>query len=432
MNYHSILTFLVLSCTTSGLLCAEDWTNWRGPHGNGISESKTKLPVTFSKDKNVAWRLELPGSAGATPVIVGEKIFLTTVENDKLILMCVSTSGKEIWRKQVGQGNKNFRVDEGNMASPSPVTDGKHVWAAMSNGDVACFDLDGKKIWSKNLQTSYGKFRIQFGMSSSPVLYKENIYFQLIHGEGSAKTNEAAMVALEKMTGKEVWKTSRVTGARAENEHSYASPILYQFGDLEFLISHGADYTIGHDLMTGKEIWRLGGLNPHDDPKRRYHPTLRFVATPAAAKGIIICPTAKNGPIFAIRPDLKGDLTNNEKAFHWKRAKNTPDVPSPLIHDGLVYLCRENGTLLVLDEKSGEEIYSERVHDRRHRSSPVFADGKIYLCGRDGVVSVIKAGRKFEVLGQSKLGEVIAASPAISDGTIYLRTFDALWAIKQQ
>jgi outer membrane protein assembly factor BamB len=228
-------------------------------------------------------------------------------------------------------------------------------------------------------------------------------------------------------TGDHLWKVDRVTGAARENEHSYASPMLYDFAGTTFLITHGADYTVAYSLEDGKEIWRLGGLNPQG---KSYHPTLRFVASPAAAEGIVVCPTAKNGPVFAVAADKLGDLTDSD-AILWVRDQHTPDVPSPLIHDDLVYLCRENGMLLVLDRETGQEVYMERTHSHRHRASPVFADGHLYLTARDGKVTVVKAGREFKIVAQNDTGEAMSASPVISGGTIYLRTFEALWAIRK-
>ncbi len=420
---------LILLSAVTTTLVAENWPSWRGPLSNGISAEKN-LPVEWGKEKNVAWRLAMPGPAGATPAVWEDRIFVTSLDGNDLVLICVGTDGKQRWKQKVGVGNKNVRGDEGNSASPSPATDGKHVWSMMANGAIGCYDMDGKVVWKKNLQDDYGPFRIAFGMSATPVVYKDRLFVQLIHGDGKAATQEAMVVALDKMTGKEIWKQDRVTKAHSENEHSYASPMLYSQGKTEYLITHGADYTIAYNLEDGSEVWRLGGLNPHDDPKRNYHPTLRFVASPAAGDGIVVVPTAKNGPVFAIRADSKGDITNSASARVWTRPANTPDVPSPLIHGGLVYLCRENGNLICMEQKTGKQLYEERTHRTRHRGSPVYADGKIYLTARDGKITVVKAGPDFEILAQNEMGESIAASPAISNGTIYLRTYDALWAIR--
>ena len=188
----------------------------------------------------------------------------------------------------------------------------KHVWTFMASGPLACFTVGGEPVWKFDVQERYGKFDIAFGMSSTPVLHDGRIFLQLIHGDGKASTQEALVAAVDAATGDPIWKTPRITGAEKENEHGYSSPMLYNFGGKQMLITHGADYTIAYSLNDGKEIWRLGGLNPHDDPKRKYHPTLRFVSSPSAADGIVICPTAKGGPVFAVRPDESGDLTGSD------------------------------------------------------------------------------------------------------------------------
>lgn len=442
MNSHAMLR-LVRSCTltvlTVCLVCvisgmmlanrpvrAENWPQWRGAKLDGISHEKG-LPTTWSKDQNVAWRLPLPGPAGASPVVWEDKVFLTTVDGEKLELWCVSTEGQPLWKRQVATGNKEVRGDEGNSASPSPCTDGRHVWTFMANGVLACYDVAGKEVWKFDVQDRYGKLNIAFGMTSTPVLDGDRLYLQLIHGEGNPETREAVVVALDKLTGKEVWKVDRPSDGKAECEHSYASPVLYRDDERAYLLSHGADYVVAHDLNDGSEIWRCGGLNP----KGNYNPTLRFVASPLAVPGLIVVPSAKNGPVLGIRPNAQGDITASESWLQWVRDANTPDVPSPLLVEGLVYLCRENGNLICLDAKTGEEYYQEATERDRHRASPVYADGKIYLTGRKGVVSVVQAGKEFKLLSRNDLGEQISASPAVSNGAIYLRTFDALYAIRQ-
>lgn len=421
----------ILIFTVGSAAQADNWPSWRGPTQNGISNEKD-VPTEWDTQKNVAWRVDLPGPSGATPVVWGDHIFLTTVDGeDGLWLMCFSTDGKELWRNKMGGGNKTAREDEGNSASPSPITDGKHVWAMMGTGDVACCTVEGEEVWKFDLQKRYGKFEIQFGMTSTPVLHDGVLYFQLIHGIWGSGGELAIVVAVDAKTGKEVWKIDRHTGAEAENKHSYASPILYNFGGTKFLLTHGGDYTIAHSLKDGSTIWKLGGMNPHDDPKKRYHKTLRFVASPGVADGIVVCPTAKRYPVYAVKPEMKGDLTDNKDALHWVMPRNTPDVPSPLIHDGLVYLCRENGNLVCLDQKTGKQLYEERTNPQRHRASPVYADGNVYLSARDGQVTVVKAGREFEIVSKNKIKEQLSASPVIANGTVYLRSFDSLWAIRE-
>src|SRR5581483_6332825 len=209
------------------------------------------------------------------------------------------------------------------------------------------------------------------------------LYLQLLHSAGKL------VVALDKSTGKTIWTHTRTSDARAECEHSYASPVMYRDGQQEYLLTHGADYIVAHRLSDGAEIWRCGGLN---QTGAKYNKTLRFVASPSFVPGLIVVPSAKNGPVLGLSPDAQGNITDSTAGHLWRRVDNTPDVPSPVIHDGLVYLCRENGLLICVDAKTGEEYYQKRIFNDRYRASPVYADGKIYCTSRKGVVSVIKAG----------------------------------------
>ena len=409
---------------------AENWPSWRGPTGNGISSAK-HLPTEFGPDKNVLWKVKLPGSAGATPVVWGERIFLTAVVGDELRLLCFSTAGEELWNHVVSTGNKDSRGDEGNSASPSPSTDGKHVWTMMGDGSLACCTVDGKLVWKIDLQERYGKFNIAFGMTSTPVLKDGRLYLQLIHGAQDEVPSRGIVACVDGVTGDGIWKQIRETDGTHENKHSYASPIIYDYADIKYLLTHGADYCIAHDLESGKELWRCGDLNVDlnvNEP--RYDKTLRFVASPACAEGIIVIPTAKRGPAKAIGPNGKGDISKSKTDHMWAYAR-TPDVPSPLIVGGLVYLNMADGNLSCLDQATGEEYYYERTHRQRHRASPVYANGYLYLTARDGVISVVKAGKKFEMVAQNELGESMSASPVIANETMYLRTFDSLWAIRQ-
>lgn len=421
----SVLGILVVSQLAGTASRAENWPQWRGAKLDGISHEKD-LPTKWSKTEGVVWRLPLPGPAGATPVVWEDHIYLTSVDSEDLVLLCVGTDGKQLWKQTVDRGNKDVRVDEGNSASPSPVTDGEHVWAMMATGKVACFTKDGKEVWKLDLQDRYGKFSIAFGMTSTPVLDNGRLYFQLIHGEGNPQTREACVACVDAATGDPIWRVDRPSDGRAECEHSYASPTLYRDDKQAFLLTHGADYIVAHDLEDGHELWRCGDLNP----KGNYEPTLRFVASPVAVPGYIVVPTAKNYGVHCLKPGGKGDIADSSEYTHWKRPSNTPDVPSPLVVDGLVYLCRENGNLMCLDAKTGKEFYADQPTTRdRHRASPVYADGHVYLTARKGIVTVVKAGPKFEIVAQNDMQESISSSPVISNGRIYIRTFDALYAV---
>jgi outer membrane protein assembly factor BamB len=387
---------------------------------DGISTEKN-LPTVWGETKNVLWKLPLPGRAGSTPVVWDDRIFLTSEADNEVVLLCVSTAGKVLWKRHLADGYRTYMRDEGDLASPSPSTDGKHVYAYAGTGDFACFDLDGTEVWRFNAQQRYGPFRIQWGMHTTPLLDRDRLYFQLLH------SGAHLVIALDKATGKEVWKVERPTDATAECEQSYTSPVVWRKGKDAYLVTHGCDYAIGLRLEDGGEIWRLGGLNPKD----HYNRTLRFVASAVATPDLIVVPSAKNGPVVGVRPDAQGAVGAGSTYERWRRPKNTPDVPSPLVHDGLAYLCREsgNGGLICLDAKTGKEQYTQRLHESRYRASPVCADGKVYLTARDGTVTVVKEGPKFERLAENRLPDEMAASPAVSDGRIYLRGFKALYAI---
>jgi outer membrane protein assembly factor BamB len=258
------------------------------------------------------------------------------------------------------------------------------------------------------------------------VLDGDRLYIQLIHGDMRGPSEDARVVCLDAATGAEIWAVQRDSDGTFENRHSYASPVIYRDAEQAFLLTHGNDYIVAHDLKDGREIWRCGDLNP----KGNYEPTLRFVASPLAVPGYIVVPTAKNHGVVCLKPGGEGDITDNATFTHWKRDNNTPDVPSPLLVDDLVYLCRENGNRMCLDAKTGTEHYKDQPTTRdRHRASPVYADGHVYTTARKGIVTVLKAGPTFEIVAQNDMGESISASPVISNGRIYIRTFDALYAI---
>lgn len=409
----------------------ESWPQWRGENLDSVS-SATDLPTEFDKNKNMKWRFELPGSGGASPIVWEDQIFVISIDDaNKIWLICVGTDGKEKWRKQLEGKNQNSR-DKANSASPSPITDGEMVWATSTTGFLECFDMDGNRKWSVDLQDRYGRFVIQFGMTSTPVLYQDRLYLQLIHGSmRSDETSKGYVVALDAKTGEEIWMQERLTDGIRENKHSYASPVICRTEGHECLVTHGGDYVIGHSLEDGKEVWRCGGLNPRDD---RYNQFLRFVSSPLFVDDKIMVPSAKGGPVFCLNAeeDLDGDITENENVFDWKLERGTPDVSTPVCHDGLVFLSTERGILTVVDAESGEVTFSERMFAGNHRATPVIADGKVYIADRRGTILVVSAEAEPKKLAQNKLGEETTASPAISDGTIYIRTFNALYAFANE
>lgn len=404
------------------------WPQWRGADFSSVASTRG-LPLEFGPDRNCLWKAAMPGRAGSSPVVWDDRVYVTSVSADGngLVLIAVDSDGSELWSSPLPGGNRDFR-DEANSAAPSPMTDGKHVWATSSNGGLACFDMSGREIWTVDLQKEYGRFDIQFGLSSTPLLFEGRLYLQLIHGSmRSEEPGTGIVLCLDAGSGKQVWKQNRETQATYENKHSYASPSIYDDGKLRFLVAHGGDCVTGHAIADGRELWRCRGLN---NPAN-YNPYLRFVASPTCVPGMIVVPSAKNGPVIALRPDGSGDITDQPAARHWTLERGTPDVASPVVHDGLVFLFRENGVVICLDATSGEEIWNERLLADKHRSTPVVADGHLFVPGRDGVVTVLKAGREAEVVSSNALSDTVTASPAVANGRIYIRTFSTLWCFGQ-
>lgn len=425
-----------LLCLTALLLltppvAAENWPHWRGPRIDGTS-LETGLPATWHADdegmSNVLWRLDLPGWAASSPIVWDERIFLTSTEadSDALWVLAVDREGHVVWRKRVDDGAievfEQF-AHETNAAAPSPVTDGKHLYTLFGTGRLSSFDLDGAERWHVDLAERYGAPNMYFGLSTSPLLVGDQLFLQLLH------TDAQLVVSLEAATGREVWRHERGTDAEGECLHAYTSVVPFRAAGNtpSALLVHGSDYLTAHAFADGRELWRFGTLNP----KNNYNSFFRLVATPVSSDGLVVAPTAKRGPVFGLRPELApGPDAVIKVTQAWNLDAGTPDVPSPILADGLVYLAGENGRLTVLDAATGETVYAERVHQATHRGSPVLADGKLYLTATDGTVSVVRAGRRFEVLAKNTVdGGRLAATPAISRQTIYLRTADALFAI---
>jgi len=414
---HALVVGMFLA--TSAAVFADNWPQWRGPTNDCISKEKN-LPTKWSETETIAWKLPLPGEAGSTPIVWGDRIFLTGKDGKNLVLLCASTDGKELWKKPIGTTAGNSpKGDEGNTVSASsPCTDGKHVFTFDGgSGNLVCFDFEGQEIWKVDLQNRYGKFTMNWGTHTSPLLDGDRLYMQLLH------RNAGLVIALNKADGKEIWKVKRETDARAESKESYATPSIWRKGEQEYLVTHGGDCTVAHRLTDGSEIWRVGGLNP------RATDSLRLVASPTVSADLIVVPSAKSGPVVGVKPEATGAVNAGSKFEQWRRPDKTPDVSSPLIVDGLVYLCGEGGILYCVDAKTGKDHYAERLHSSRYRASPVYADGHVYCTAHDGVVTVVKVGPKFEKVSENKLPEEIAATPVIADGKIYLRGFQNLYAI---
>jgi outer membrane protein assembly factor BamB len=405
-----------IAFTLAAAPAAENWPQWRGPSLNGVS-AETNLPVRWSKTDNIVWKLAMPAWSGSTPIVWGDRIFLNVAEGANLSLWSVDrTRGTVRWKRPLGGGNT--RMQKQNMSSPSPVTDGQHVWVMTGTGVLKGFDFEGQEIWSRDIQRDYGRFGLNWGYGSSPLLFDGALYVQVLHG----MTTDAPsyLLRINATDGKTIWRTERPTRARSESPDAYTTPALSRVsGGAEIVVS-GGDVVTGHDPVTGRELWRADGLNPSNDGSNR------IVASPVVFGDLIVVPSRER-PMLALKPGGRGDVTRTHLLWSFM---NGPDVPSPVTDGQYLYSINDRGIMWCLDARTGREVYGrQRLRSATYSGSPVLADGKIFVTDEDGVTSVVRAGPKFEVLAQNDLEEYTLSSPAVSDGQIFIRTQAFLYAI---
>ena len=410
------IRIICLAATAIFSVAAENWPQWRGPGLNGISNEKD-LPVRWTRDENVAWKLPLPSWSGATPIIWGDRIFLNVAEKEDLSLWCVDRAqGTVLWKKHLAGGN--FKIGKQNLSSPSPVTDGTSVYAMTGNGILKGFDFAGHELWARDIQKDYGQFGLNWGYGSSPLLFEDALYIQVLHG---MKTRDPSyLLRIDKKTGKTVWRIERPTEAVHESPDSYTTPVVLRYGGKVEIVVSGGDCVTGHDAATGKEIWRGNGFNVQKDPN------YRVIASPVVSDGVIYTPTRVR-PLQAFRAGGHGDITGTHLLWAFQ---NGPDVPTPVTDGTYFYTVNDRGIAWCLDAKTGKEIWGpQRIHKATYSASPVLADGKIYITDEDGVTSVFKAGPKFELVAENNLDDYTLSSIAISGGQLFIRTAQNLYCV---
>jgi outer membrane protein assembly factor BamB len=410
------LGVLALVLLSFAIVQAENWPQWRGPGLNGLSNEKG-LPVKWTSEENVVWKVVMPGVSGSTPIIWRDRIFLNVAEGDNLSLWCVDKlKGEVLWKKPLGSGN--VKMNKHNMSSPSPVTDGRNVYVMTGTGMLKGFDFNGKELWSRDIQHEYGDFGLNWGYASSPLLFEDSLYVQVLHG---MKTDAPSYVMrVDKKNGKTLWKVDRPTSAVRESPDAYTTPALLRYGKTTEIVITGGDCVTGHDPATGKELWRANGLNPDNNP------SYRIVASPIIFNDIIYAPTRVK-PLLALKAGGRGDITSSHVLWS---TSNGPDVPTPVTDGKYFYVVNDRGIMWCLDAKTGAEVYgNQRIKPAKYSGSPVLADGKIYVTNEEGLTTVVAAGPKFEVLAENPLNDYTLSSPAISDGRIFIRTSGHLYAI---
>jgi outer membrane protein assembly factor BamB len=423
--WTAVLFATIATITTS--LLADSWPQWRGPSLDGVSTEKN-LPTKWSATENVAWKLPLPAFSGSTPVIWDDFVFLnvaTERATGQIELWAVDRIKQTVvWKRPLS--NVNRIGNKQNMSSPSPVTDGRHVWVMTGTGILKGFDFAGKELWTRDIQKDYGAFGIQFGYGSSPLLHGQGLYVQVLHGMNT--DDPSYVLRIDALTGKTVWRVERPTDATVESPDSYTTPALLQHGGKTEIVITGGDVVTGHDPATGAEVWRADVLNPTN--RSNY----RIISSPVIAGGLIIAPSRVN-PLVALRPGGTGDISKSHVAWTFHRG---PDVPSPVSDGTYLYLVSETGVVYCLDLKTGALVYGpNRLPSDFYSSSPVLADGKIYVTGETtGVTTVFRAGPTFEILASNTFNDPCSpyclASIAVSQGQLFVKTDANMWVLGQR
>ena len=405
---------------------AENWPNWRGPALDGVAAG-TGFATTWSPEAHVAWKVTLPGLGASTPAVWGDAIVLTCAIDGNDAAICFDRSGKERWRRSLGP-EKPGKHAKATGCNPSPVTDGKHVWVYFKSGELAALDLaTGAVAWRENLQERFGADTLWWDLGTSPVLTKDAVVVAVM------QTGPSYLAAFGRTDGKLLWKHDRNLDAPEEAAQSYSTPLVVKgeekFGEpAEVMFVLGADHVTAHAAADGRELWRVGGLNPAGE---KY---FRSIASPVVAGDLVIAPYARGSTLTAVKRGGKGDVTKSHVA--WARMDLGADVPTPACQDGKVVVCTDQGKVACLDAPTGKTLWEGELPKNRHAysASPVLLDGKILVTREDGQ-SALLAGPaagvgRFEVVGEGSVGEMTVATPVCVDGRIFLRTHDSLWCIR--
>ena len=427
-----ILSLLVTACPAF----AGNWPQWRGPLHNG-SATETGLPEKWSMTENMLWTAEMPGMSGSTPIVWGNRVFISSIDEktDGLLAMCFDAgTGKLLWRKEIG---KNIDVPRNNSSTPSPVTDGKTVWFYYGTGALIAFDFDGKELWSRDLLKTEGVFALMFGYSSTPLLYKGKLYIVVLQNKragryGHCRRNgdraaDSFLMAIDPQTGKTLWRHVRLTDARDEAQEAYVSAIPFEWNGRSEVLVYGADYLTGHDPETGKELWRWGGYNPG----HIHH--WRIVTSPLPGDGLIYVVAPKHAPVYAIKAGGNGRVGGDYVA--WKLDSPSPDAAMPLLYQGRLYLLQDDRKVIAcVNPKTGEKIWEGPLGGRTvYRASITGADGKLYCMDEAANVVVLRAGDKFEVLHRMAMGRRLSRSSIVAaNGKLFIRTVEKLYCIGEK
>ncbi len=411
------------SLLLTGVLAAANWPSWRGEGSNGATTGE-KPPLDLAE--KLLWKAELPGRGCSTPIVWGDKLFVTSPIGDEDGLLAFDSKGKELWRKSFGKGTPGRGQRVGSSTNSSPITDGNIVVAYFKSGTVACVDLDGKPLWQKNLQEKYGEDKLWWDQGTSPVFAGGNVVVAVMQTGG-----DSYMVALDPKTGAEVWKTSRKYETGEESGDAYTTPHVVKRDGREQIITWGADHLTGHDAETGKLVWECGGFNPKRAGMQR------VIASAVVAGGLAVVPFNRGGSLGTIRLDGSGNVT--ETHWAWRNDELGSDSCTPVLHEGKVYVLKdggpERGRLTCLDAKSGEKIWESNLPKapQVYYASPLLVGDQIYCVREDGMIFSGKITEDgLSDIKSHALEEGVIASPISVGGRLILRTDQSLFCFGEK
>lgn len=412
MLHKSLPAAAAALCSLSLAYAAQDWPEFRGPTGQG-QVTGGRLPLEWSSSKNVAWKQAIPGKGWSSPVLRNGRLYLTTAmpgEGSGMALrtLCLdAASGKEIWNVEVfgGGSNSPSKIHNKNShASSTPLLTEDRLYVHFGHQGTACLDLGGKVLW-RNTSLGYPPVH---GNGGSPVLVGDALIFSC---DGAS---DPFVVALDKDSGKQLWKTKRETDAK--KKFSFSTPLVIEVNGQKQVISPGSGAVCAYDPRTGRELWRA-----------RYGEGYSVVPRPVFGHGLVFLSSGFDKPVvMAIRPDGRGDVTETHVA--WTLTKGAPNTPSLLLAGDELYMVSDGGIASCVDAKTGKVHWQERVGGN-YSASPIFADGRIYFQNEEGTGVVLKAGREFQKLASNALGERTLASYAAADGALFIRTEENLYKV---
>lgn len=421
-----------------------NWPQWRGPFFNG-STTTTGLPASWSGTTNTAWVTPLPGPAASTPIVWGERVFLTSLSGPpapvrrgapgRVLGLCIDArTGTILWRRALG-ANRQFKGEGGNAASPSACTDGQTVFFLTGTGSLSAFDFAGTRLWARDLEKDYGPFVILWGYHSSPLLYGDRLYIVVMQNKNPTEYRFPAgrqaplpsfLLALDPNTGSTLWQHVRPTDATGESSESYISPVPYEHDARSEIILVGGECLTGHAADTGRELWRWAFM-PHDGKDWQ-----RTAASPVPGPGLIYAVRPQHRGLFAVKAGGTGRL--GAESLGWPFLDSPPDVASPALDGDRLYVLNGKAKVMTcLDAKGGQAIWQGKLRARAvFRASPLVADGKIYCISEAGDIRVLAAGDQFKILAELSLADERPCRSSIiaAAGRLYIRTAKNLYCLR--